>query len=83
MNIATQRSGWALPTQQFSEYTGQRKINPLLRNVYKQTAYFRGNEYIDKPLLKKRNRGWFVQFPQQRDTLTNQNIPYYSYVISI
>jgi hypothetical protein len=31
------------------------KINPLLRNVYKQNAYFRGNEYIDKPLLKKRS----------------------------
>jgi hypothetical protein len=45
---------------------GQRKINPFLHNVYKQNAYFSGNKYIDKPLLKKRNRG-----PQQRDTLTN------------
>jgi hypothetical protein len=29
-----------------------RHINPLLRNVYKQNAYFRGNEYIDKPYLR-------------------------------
>jgi hypothetical protein len=35
----------AFPTQWFPEYTGQRNINPLLRNVYKQNAYFRGNEY--------------------------------------
>jgi hypothetical protein len=35
----------ALPTQRFSEYTEQRNINPLLRNIYKQNAYFRGNEY--------------------------------------
>jgi hypothetical protein len=47
------------------------QINQLLRNVYKQNAYFRGNEYIDKPLLKKRNRGGIVEFPQQRDTLLN------------
>jgi hypothetical protein len=47
------------------------RINPLLRNVYKQNAYFRGNKYIDKPLLKKRNRGRIVEFPQQRDTLLN------------
>jgi hypothetical protein len=60
-----------LPTQRFSEYTGQRNINPLLRNVYKQNAYFRGNEYIEKPLLKKRNRGRIVELPQQRDGLTN------------
>jgi hypothetical protein len=43
----------------------------LLRNIYKQNAYFRGNKYIDKPLLKKRNKGRIVEFPQQRDTLTN------------
>jgi hypothetical protein len=61
---------WVLLTQRFSEYTGQRKTNPLLRNVYKQNAYFRGNEYIDKPLLMKRNRGRIVEFTQQRDTLT-------------
>jgi hypothetical protein len=41
------------------------QINPLLRNVYKQ------NEYIEKPLFKKRNRGRIVEFPQQRDTLLN------------
>jgi hypothetical protein len=35
----------AFPTQRFSEYTGQRNMNPFLRNVYKQNAYFRGNEY--------------------------------------
>jgi hypothetical protein len=35
----------SLPTQRFSDYTGQRNINPLPRNVYKQNAYFRGNEY--------------------------------------
>jgi hypothetical protein len=68
---------WRLLRNDFSEYTGpekderHRKINPLLRNVYKQNAYFRGNEYIDKPLLKKRNRNSIVEFPQQRDTLTN------------
>jgi hypothetical protein len=68
---------WNLLRNHFSEYTGpekderQRKINPLLRNVYKQNAYFRGNEYIDKPLLKKRNRGRTVEFVQQRFTLTN------------
>jgi hypothetical protein len=28
----------AFPTQRFSEYTGHRNINPLLRNVYKQNA---------------------------------------------
>jgi hypothetical protein len=27
------------------EYTGLRNTNPLLRNVYKQNGYFRGNEY--------------------------------------
>jgi hypothetical protein len=43
----------------------------LLRNVYKQNAYFRGNKYIDKPLLRKRNRARIVQVPQQRDMLTN------------
>jgi hypothetical protein len=43
----------------------------LLRNVYKQNAYFRGSEYINKPLLKKRNRGRIVEFPQQRDTVLN------------
>jgi hypothetical protein len=59
----------AFPTQRFSEYTGQRNINPLLRNFYKQNAYFRGNEYIEKPLLRERNRGRIVEFPQQRDTL--------------
>jgi hypothetical protein len=53
----------ASPTQRFSEHTGQRNINPLLRNVYKQNAYFRGNEHIDNPLLKKRNRGRIVEFP--------------------
>jgi hypothetical protein len=37
----------------FPNTWGQRKINPLLCNVYKQNAYFHGNEYIDKPLLKK------------------------------
>jgi hypothetical protein len=68
---------WRLLRNDFSEYTGpekderQRKINPWLRNVYKQNAYFRGNIYIEKPLLKKRNRGRIVEFPQQRDTLTN------------
>jgi hypothetical protein len=30
-----------------------------------------GNEYIDKPLLRKRNTGRIVEFPQQRDTLFN------------
>jgi hypothetical protein len=30
----------------FPNTRGQRKINPFLRNVYKQNAYFRGNEYI-------------------------------------
>jgi hypothetical protein len=55
----------------FPNTRGQRKINPLLRNVYKQKAYFRGSEYINKPLLKKRNRGRIVEFPQQRNTLTN------------
>jgi hypothetical protein len=35
----------AFPTQRFSDYTGQRNINPLLRNVCKQNTYFRGNEY--------------------------------------
>jgi hypothetical protein len=59
----------AFPTQRSSEYTGHRNINPLLRNVYKQNACFRGNKYIEKPLLKKRNRGRIVEFPQQRDTL--------------
>jgi hypothetical protein len=34
----------ALPTQRFFEYTGQININPLLRDIYKQNAYFRGNE---------------------------------------
>jgi hypothetical protein len=73
MNVATQRSGTDLasPTKRlFRIHERQRKINPLLHNVYKQNAYFRGNEYIDKPLLKKRNRDWIVEFPQQRDTLT-------------
>jgi hypothetical protein len=47
MNVATQRSGTdlAFPTQRFSEYTGQRNINPLLRNVYKQNACIR-NAYV-------------------------------------
>jgi hypothetical protein len=56
----------------FPNTRGQRNINPLLGNVHKQNAYFRGNEYIDKPLLKKRNRGRLVEFPQQRDTLTKR-----------
>jgi hypothetical protein len=55
MNVATQRSGTDLapPTKRFSEYTGpekderererERKINPLLGNVYKQNGYFSGN----------------------------------------
>jgi hypothetical protein len=43
----------------------------LLRNVYKQNAYFHGNEYIEKPLLKKRNTGQIVEFPQKRDMLLN------------
>jgi hypothetical protein len=65
MNVATQRLGMDLasPTQRFSEYMGQRNINPLLCNVYKQNAYFRGNEYIEKPQLKKRNRGRTVRVP--------------------
>jgi hypothetical protein len=44
----------------------------LLRNVYKQNAYFRGYEYIEKPLLKICNRGRIVEFPQQRDTAQAQ-----------
>jgi hypothetical protein len=55
----------------FPNTRGQRKIHPLLRNVYKQNAYFRGNEHIDKPLLNKRNKGLTVEFPQQLDMLTN------------
>jgi hypothetical protein len=30
-----------------------------------------GNEYIEKRLLRKRNRGRIDEFPQQRDTLLN------------
>jgi hypothetical protein len=49
MNAATQQpgtdSGISYPTVFLSEYTGQRNINPLLRNVNKQNPYFRGNEY--------------------------------------
>jgi hypothetical protein len=37
----------------FPNTRGQRKINPLLHNVYRQNAYFRGSGYIDKPLFKK------------------------------
>jgi hypothetical protein len=59
MNAATQWLGTDLGASyaMIFEYKGQRNINPLLRNVYKQNAYFCGNEYIEKPLLRKRNRG--------------------------
>jgi hypothetical protein len=47
MNAAIQRPGtdFGAPKQRFSEYTGQRNINPLLRDVNKQNPYFHGNEY--------------------------------------
>jgi hypothetical protein len=47
MNAATQRPGtdFGVSYATVFEYTGQRNINPLLRDVYKQNAYFRGNEY--------------------------------------
>jgi hypothetical protein len=34
-------------------------------------AILLGNEYIEKPLLRKRNTGRIVEFPQERDTLFN------------
>jgi hypothetical protein len=64
---------WRLLRNDFSQYTGpekdetQRQINPLLRNVCNQNAYFNGNKYIDKQLLKK--LAWttgteLLEFPQ-------------------
>jgi hypothetical protein len=58
----------------FPNTRGQRKINPLLRNVCNQNAYFSGNKYIDKPLLKKlpgQTKTELLEFPQQRYTPTN------------
>jgi hypothetical protein len=56
----------------------QRKISPLLRNGYNLNAYFSGNKYIDKPLLKKlpgQTETELLEFPQQPTLRRRQREP--------